>query len=103
MAVPYKLIGADGRTYLSATPRPARGHRWLKGCGRLDCRSALRWIARGLCTRYRVFFADEATAIAAGYRPCARCLPQRYAPWRNDRAEWARTDSAARKARESSK
>jgi methylphosphotriester-DNA--protein-cysteine methyltransferase len=22
-----------------------------------------------------VFFADEATAVAAGYRPCARCLP----------------------------
>ncbi|MBR0723906.1 metal-binding protein [Bradyrhizobium manausense] len=103
MAVPYKLIGADGRTYLSATPGLLGGHRRLKGCGRLDCRSPLRWIARGLYTRHRVFFADEATAIAAGYRLCARCLPERYELCRNDRAEWARTDSAARKARESSK
>jgi methylphosphotriester-DNA--protein-cysteine methyltransferase len=28
--------------------------------------------------RYRVFFADEATAIAAGYRPCAACCADRY-------------------------
>jgi methylphosphotriester-DNA--protein-cysteine methyltransferase len=32
--------------------------------------------------RHRVFFADEATAIAAGYRPCAVCLPERYALWK---------------------
>jgi hypothetical protein len=30
----------------------------------------------------RVFFADEATAIAAGYRPCAVCLPEQYGEWR---------------------
>ncbi|MBA2351290.1 MAG: hypothetical protein H0V78_05735 [Burkholderiales bacterium] len=34
------------------------------------------------CPRKRVkssvFFADEQTAIAAGYRPCAVCLPQKY-------------------------
>jgi len=28
-----------------------------------------------------VFFADEATAVAAGYRPCARCLPGWYHAW----------------------
>jgi methylphosphotriester-DNA--protein-cysteine methyltransferase len=33
-----------------------------------------------------VFFADEATAVAAGYRPCARCLPERYALWKRDPA-----------------
>jgi methylphosphotriester-DNA--protein-cysteine methyltransferase len=36
---------------------------------------------RGYAAR-RVFFADEQTAIAAGYRPCARCLPERYRQWR---------------------
>jgi methylphosphotriester-DNA--protein-cysteine methyltransferase len=29
-----------------------------------------------------VFFADEATAIGAGYRPCAVCLPAKYATWK---------------------
>ena len=32
--------------------------------------------------RQRVFFADEATAIAAGYRPCAVCLPDEYRAWK---------------------
>jgi methylphosphotriester-DNA--protein-cysteine methyltransferase len=32
-----------------------------------------------------VFFADEATAVAAGYRPCAVCLPERYAAWKAGR------------------
>ncbi len=42
-------------------------------------------IARGLIGGYvadRVFFADEASAIAAGYRPCAACLPTQYRVWR---------------------
>jgi methylphosphotriester-DNA--protein-cysteine methyltransferase len=30
-----------------------------------------------------VFFADETTAVAAGYRPCARCMPAEYAAWRS--------------------
>ena len=32
------------------------------------------------------FFADEQTAIAAGYRPCARCLPAEYKAWRAQNA-----------------
>jgi methylphosphotriester-DNA--protein-cysteine methyltransferase len=32
--------------------------------------------------RDRVFFADEATAVAAGYRPCAVCMPAAYAEWK---------------------
>ncbi|WP_237534817.1 hypothetical protein [Streptomyces sp. SID3343] len=50
--------------------------------GRLDCRSALRAIERGGYVTSRVFFADEATAIAAGYRPCAVCLPAAYTTWK---------------------
>ncbi|MGO0060087.1 Ada metal-binding domain-containing protein [Brevibacillus fluminis] len=32
--------------------------------------------------KHRVFFADEQTAIAAGYRPCAICLPAAYKQWK---------------------
>jgi len=42
----------------------------------------LRAVARGGYVKHRVFFADEATALAAGYRPCAVCLPERYAQWK---------------------
>ncbi len=30
----------------------------------------------------RVFFGDEAEALAAGYRPCGRCLPEQYKTWK---------------------
>jgi methylphosphotriester-DNA--protein-cysteine methyltransferase len=29
-----------------------------------------------------VFFADEETAIAAGYRPCGTCCEDRYREWK---------------------
>jgi methylphosphotriester-DNA--protein-cysteine methyltransferase len=57
----------------------------MKIYGRLDCPSALRQIAAGNAGNYvkqRVFFAEEATAIAAGYRPCAKCLPAAYKQWK---------------------
>ena len=74
----YTLLGADGRPYRSDAKGQWGGHRAARIYGRLDCPSALRAIARGGYVRQRVFFADEATAIAAGYRPCARCCPDRY-------------------------
>jgi AraC family transcriptional regulator, regulatory protein of adaptative response / DNA-3-methyladenine glycosylase II len=80
--VTYTLIGADGRQYGSAAPGTLGGHRRSKGYGLLDCPAALRWIAKGHYVRHRVFFADEATALAAGYRPCAVCLRERYAAWK---------------------
>lgn len=78
----YTLIGADGRRYRSATPGALGGHRGNKLYGRLDCPSALRALATGGYVRNRVFFADEATAVAAGYRPCAVCLPDDYRVWK---------------------
>ncbi len=78
----YTLIVADDVAFESPTPGTLGGHRRNRGYGRLDCPSALRWLAKGKYSRHRVFFADEATAIAAGYRPCGRCLPGRYAAWR---------------------
>jgi methylphosphotriester-DNA--protein-cysteine methyltransferase len=62
------------------------GHRGTKIYGRLDCPSALRAIARGGYVKFRVFFADEVAAIAAGYRPCGRCMPERYREWKTTTA-----------------
>lgn len=78
----YRLLGADRRPYRSATPGTLGGHRRGRRYGRLDCAAALRAIARGGYVKDRVFFADEQTAIAAGYRPCGACLPAAYARWK---------------------
>ena len=78
----YRLIRADGSTYWSLAPGTIGGHRATRIYGRLDCTSALRAIERGGYVTHRVFFADEDTAVAAGYRPCARCLPDRYRAWK---------------------
>ncbi|MFF2043458.1 Ada metal-binding domain-containing protein [Kitasatospora sp. NPDC058170] len=83
----HLLLGADGRPYRSAVPGTLGGHRRGRLYGRLDCPSALRAIAAGGYVRHRVFFADAATARAAGYRPCAVCLPEAYARWRARRPE----------------
>jgi AraC family transcriptional regulator of adaptative response / DNA-3-methyladenine glycosylase II len=80
--VTYTLTGADGKLHASATPGSLGGHRGNRGYGRLDCPAALSALARGHYVRQRVFFADEPTAVAAGYRPCGRCLPGRYRAWR---------------------
>jgi hypothetical protein len=78
----YKLLGADGKEYLSPTKGTLGGHRRLRLYGRLDCRSALSYISKGHYVEHRVFFKDEATAISAGYRPCSRCMPQEYRAWK---------------------
>jgi methylphosphotriester-DNA--protein-cysteine methyltransferase len=59
------------------------GHRGTKIYGRLDCPSALRAIARGGYVSQRIFFLDERQARAAGFRPCAVCLPQKYRAWKS--------------------
>ncbi|GAA4523940.1 hypothetical protein [Amycolatopsis samaneae] len=81
----YELIGPDGCAYRSAVPGTLGGHRRGRLYGRLDCPSALRALARGHYVANRVFFPDEPTAIAAGYRPCAVCLPGPYARWKANR------------------
>lgn len=45
------------------------GNRRLRIYGRLRCSSG-----RQLKRANRVFFADEAEAVAAGYRPCGHCI-----------------------------
>jgi hypothetical protein len=80
--VSWTLIGADGRSYESEVPGTLGGHRGSRIYGRLDCPSARRAIERGGYIASRVFFLDEPAAIAAGYRPCAVCLPERYREWK---------------------
>ena len=67
----YKLLGADGKFYTSTTPGTYGGNSKAKIYGRLDCPAALATIKvhPGSYESGRVFFADEKTAIAAGYRP----------------------------------
>jgi hypothetical protein len=77
----YTLLGPDRHPYRSAVPGQFGGHRRSRIYGRLDCPSARRAIARGGYVAHRVFFADEPAAVAAGYRPCAVCLPGAYATW----------------------
>jgi len=78
----FTLLRPDGRPHASLTPGIYGGHRSGKLYGRLDCRAALQAIARGGYVNQRVFFADAATAVAAGYRPCAVCMPEEYAIWK---------------------
>lgn len=81
----WSLLGADGRPYASPAPGTLGGHRKSRIFGRLDCPTALRAIARGGYVQERVFFPDEATARAAGYRPCARCMQEVYREWKAHR------------------
>jgi methylphosphotriester-DNA--protein-cysteine methyltransferase len=78
----YRLLGPDGRVYESDVPGALGGNRSTKIYGRLDCPTAARHIANGGYVANRVFFADEETARAAGYRPCSHCLPHEYAAWK---------------------
>ncbi len=79
----YLLIGPDGSRVSSTTPGTLGGYRKERRYGRLDCKVARRAIDNGTgYEQQRVFFADEVTAIAAGYRPCARCMPEEYKTWK---------------------
>lgn len=79
----YRLITADGSSVSSPTKGTVGGHRKNRIYGRLDCKAARRALGTGRSyEQQRVFFADEATAIAAGYRPCAVCMPDEYKVWK---------------------
>lgn len=82
MSREWTLIGPDGRPYSSPRPGTVGGHRRSRIYGRLDCPGAARAIARGGYVANRVFFADEGDAVAAGYRPCAVCMPTAYRRWK---------------------
>jgi methylphosphotriester-DNA--protein-cysteine methyltransferase len=73
----FILTGADGKAFQSPAKGLFGGNRRTKVYGLMDCKTAGRYIAAGTYQKSRVFFADEATALAAGYRPCASCMPGR--------------------------
>ncbi len=77
----YHLTAPDGSTYESTTPGELGGNRRDKIYGRLDCWSANLALPKGYA-KHRVFFKDEAAAIAAGYRPCGHCLKPRHHVWK---------------------
>jgi len=79
---PRSTMMTPGSGPRSAAPGRFGGHRKSRIYGRLDCPAALRAIAGGGYAAHRVFFADERAAVAAGYRPCAVCLPGAYAAWK---------------------
>jgi methylphosphotriester-DNA--protein-cysteine methyltransferase len=78
----YTLLGADGRPYASENRGALGGNSKLRIYGQLDCWSARNALGKGY-EKIRVFFADEETAIAAGYRPCGHCMRAQYREWRN--------------------
>lgn len=86
----YTVLGADRKPYQSSVPGTLGGHRAGRVYGRLDCPAALQAIARGGYVKNRVFFTDEPTAVAAGFRPCGACLPEKYAAWKQAHQEIVR-------------
>ena len=79
----FTLVDRTGTPYESGRPGALGGHRRTRVYGRLDCPTAERALARGGYLNQRVFFADAAVAVAAGYRPCAVCLPADYRRWKS--------------------
>jgi methylphosphotriester-DNA--protein-cysteine methyltransferase len=79
LAKVYRLMGADGTSFVSSAKGAFGGNRRTKVYGLLDCSIALRHVARGAYAKSRVFFADEASAVAAGYRACSHCMKRRTA------------------------
>jgi hypothetical protein len=75
----YKLLGPNG-TIESNTPGTLGGNARLRIYGKLDCASANRALPG--YAKHRVFFADAAAAIAAGYRPCGYCMRAEYKAWK---------------------
>ncbi len=78
----FKLLDENGQEYLSDTPGTLGGNKKLMIYGKLDCPSAKNWLSKGKYFINRVFFKDENTAIKAGYRPCAVCMPEEYKKWK---------------------
>ncbi len=92
----YHLTGPDGKVYDSYEKGLLGGYdnhyhgdyydsKNRSVYGRLDCPAALRALEAPTHASYelhRVFFRNEDDAIAAGFRPCGRCLPEKFAVWK---------------------
>ena len=80
----YFLTDDKRKPYLSFEPGKFGGHKKLHIYGRLNCPSALRFLAKSQYKKNRIFFADRETAIAAGFRPCSVCLKEEYSEWKSN-------------------
>ena len=76
----YKLLSPTGDIYKSSTPGELGGNKKAKIYGKLSCTAANGAIEKGYA-QHRVFFENEKSAIAAGYRPCGRCMKEKYSEW----------------------
>ena len=95
----YTLLGADGVPYQSPEKGEYGGHARTNVYGTMDCPVALSLLRRGFQPRHRVFFADEATAIAAGFRPCGACQREKYRAWKAGERWAAREPRGGREPR----
>jgi len=66
------------------------GYDRMRIYGRLDCASGKRMLRK-----HRVFFRDEAEALAAGYRPCGNCMRPQYRIWKAQQEAASRHDADA--------
>lgn len=82
---PYILTDKYGKQYLSSQKGKIAGNKRQRIYGKLDCKSANRYIKKGGYVQHRVFFANENDAISAGYRPCGICMSNEYEIWKNAR------------------
>jgi len=76
----YRLLGPDGKPCESSVLGDLGGNSKARIYGKLTCPSANAALVKGYA-RHRVFFSSEEDAIAAGYRPCGRCMRAQYARW----------------------
>ena len=90
----WTLVGRDGKPCESPVRGTLGGHRKTHVYGRMNCRTALKAIAHGGYVRNRVFFLDEETARAAGYRPCAVCMHDEYLEWKRGQASASHPSTA---------
>lgn len=81
MSKEYRLISSRGEQYYTTRPGELGGNSKSRIYGHLDCTAANSALALGYA-KHRVFFANETDAIAAGYRPCGRCMRAEYNKWK---------------------
>ncbi len=75
----WRLVGPNDKPYASAVQGILGRHRRNSIYGRLDCSAVLCAIAPDGDVNHCAFFHTKERAQAAGYRPCAVCLPMAYA------------------------
>ncbi len=73
---------------------PTCTHSLPLGCVSSNKRFELDGAAASMEVAHRVFFLKESHAKAAGYRPCAVCLPQKYRAWKRRKKRSARMPGA---------